>query len=204
MPATLTRSTSAKKTRRAIARPKTAGPTYARVSDAAVTKATGKPWSHWLTILDRYDVKKHGHKDAAEHLHEKHSVPEWWCQMVVVGYEQARGLRVKHQTTSGFQVSVSRVINRPIGEVFKAWQPPAISRWMPDPDFVVRKATKDRSIRITWIDGKTSVEVMFYVKGPAKCSVTAQHNKLSTAAAGEKMKRYWGKALDALKAMLED
>jgi hypothetical protein len=40
-------------------------------------------------------------------------------------------------------------------------------------------------MRITWPDGRTSVEVMFYEKGKAKCQVTVQHKKLSTAAAGE-------------------
>ena len=55
------------------------------------------------------------------------------------------------------------------------------------------KATTDRSLRITWADGKTSVQVMFYPKGDGKCQVVADHSKLKDAKAAARMKAYWAK-----------
>ena len=40
--------------------------------------------------------------------------------MVTVGYEQARGLRKKHQRPEGFQVSASRTVAVPIAVAFAA------------------------------------------------------------------------------------
>ena len=59
---------------------------------------------HWAAHFDDTAM--------AELLHEKYSVPGWWSQMVTVGYEQARGLRVKHQKKSGFEISATRTIDR--------------------------------------------------------------------------------------------
>lgn len=193
------RTRAAKPGKRAHSAPAKPAKAIAGISDAAVLKSTAKPWDHWLTVLDRFDVRTNGHKAAANHLHEKHAVPDWWCQMLVVRYEQVRGLRQKHQKADGFSASCSRVVDVPISKLFSAWQAPALSRWFPDPGFSIRKATRDKSMRITWIDGKTSVEVNFYAKGAVKSQVTVQHNKLASGAAIVRMKKYWAAALDALK-----
>jgi len=46
-------------------------------------------------------------------------------------------------------------------------------RWLADPAFIIRKATPGKSLRITWVDGKTTLEVMLYPKGTGKTQVTA-------------------------------
>jgi len=173
------------------------------ISDAAVRKATGKDRAQWFKILDAFDVKKNGHAAAATHLHDEHACPPWWSQMVVVEYERERGLRVKHQVSDGFSVSASRVMNVPIARLYKAWQGKAVAAWLPDPGFAVRTRTANKSMRITWVDGKTHVEANFYAKGEGKSQVTVQHNKLKTEAAAKKMKKYWGEAMDRLKGLME-
>ena len=77
------------------------------------------------------------------------------------------------------------------------------ARWLPDPQFTVRKATPGKSMRITWVDGRTSVEANFYAKGLGRSQVAVQHNKLPDAAAGKRMKAYWAEALEQLKAAVE-
>ncbi len=62
----------------------------------AVMRATGRPWSEWLAVLDRAGARAMAHKDIALLLSRKFGVPDWWGQMVTVGYEQARGLRAAH------------------------------------------------------------------------------------------------------------
>lgn len=177
------------------------------ISSAAVEDATGRTWDQWLAVLDRFDVRRHGHAAAAEFVHSRHKCPPWWSQMVVVGYEQVRGLRRKHETARGYSVSASRVIGVPMARLWKAWTDRRSRAWLPDDAFTIRKATPMKSIRITWIDGESSVEAMFYDKsrnGTAKSQVAVQHGKLKTAAAGRKMKAYWGAALDRLRDSLEE
>lgn len=179
----------------------------AGASSEAVKKATGKGWDEWLKTLDKAGAIELTHKEIARLLHQEHGVSEWWAQSITVGYEQARGLREKHQKADGFDISASKTINVPIGGVFGAWNDEKTRRkWLGDVALTVRKATKDKSIRITWDQGAekgTSVEGYFTSKGESKTSLSVQHRKLKTAAAGEKMKKYWGEKLEALKAMLE-
>ncbi len=173
-------------------------------SDAAVKEKTGKTWPEWFAVLDADGAQKLNHKQIVAILSEKYSVAPWWRQQVTVGYERARGLRDKHETTSGFQVGASRTIRAPVAQVFKAWKEArARNRWLNEPGLVVRKATTDKSLRITWADGSTSVDVELYPKGEAKTQVTIQHSKLPNATAVKRQKAFWAEALDRLKAQLE-
>lgn len=175
------------------------------ISDAAVLKATGQTTDQWFKILDARAeaIGKPDHMDLAAHLHEQHACPEWWAQMVTVLYEQARGHRVKGQTPSGFSVSGSRVVNVPITKLYKAWSGKQLAQWLSARPFTVRKATENRSIRITWHDD-TNLEVMFYPKGDSKAQVTIQHGKLKSDAAATKVRAFWRESLDALVELLED
>jgi len=179
---------------------KTAG-----ISDDAVRVATGMTWPQWLKILDDAGAKQLTHKGIVTYLTRHHrGLGGWWTQMVTVGYEQARGMRRKHETPAGFEISRSRTIEAPVGRVYKAWRDKRWRhKWLDDPGVTVRKATPDKSMRITWVDGKSSVEVNFYPKGTAKTQVTAQHRKLADAEEAERMKAYWATNLDQLRAMLE-
>jgi uncharacterized protein YndB with AHSA1/START domain len=171
----------------------------AAISSDAVQKATGKTWDAWIKILDNAGGKMMSHKELVAVLGDEHGVAPWWRQMVAVGYEQARGLRVKHQTASGFSVSRSKTLPVPIEQLFGAWKDKRQrKRWLADDGFKIRTATENRSLRITWIDGGTSVEVMFYEKGKAKSQVTVQHSKLKNEKEAARLKEYWGEQLDKL------
>lgn len=178
---------------------KTAG-----ISDEAVKAKTGRTWAQWCRLLDKAGATKMTHKDIAGMVGEKFGVGPWWRQMVTVGYEQARGMRVAHETPRGFQVSASKTLGVPVDALYRAWKNPrSRSRWLPERDFTVRKATANKSIRIAWGDGETSVEVNFYAKGDAKSQVTVQHSKLPGATAVARMKKFWSTALGELKRTLD-
>lgn len=174
------------------------------IRDEAVKAKTGKNWTEWLRVLDKAGCKKMTHKEIALFLHEKHKLPGWWCQMVAVGYEQERGLRVKNQSCLGdFQVSNSKTVPVSVRDLFEAWEnPKRRAAWLADPDFVIRKATRPKSMRITWIDGKTHVDANFYAKGSEKSFVAVQHRKLADAKSVDKMRKYWTNALAKLDAKL--
>jgi uncharacterized protein YndB with AHSA1/START domain len=173
-------------------------------SDEAVKAKTGKTWPEWFAQLDAEGAKKMSHKEIVAVVRGKYGVGPWWQQQVTVVYEQSRGLRDKHETPAGFQASVSRTFNAPAAEVFKAWKEPRTrARWLNEPGLIVRKATPDKSLRITWADGQTSVDVGLYPKGEAKTQVALQHSKLANATAVKRQKAYWAEALARLKEQLE-
>jgi uncharacterized protein YndB with AHSA1/START domain len=122
--------------------------------------------------------------------------------MVAVTYEQARGLRAKHEKPGGFEISVSRTIEAPVAQAYKAWTDEKTrKRWLPA-NFTIRKATTNKTLRITWEDD-SSVAAAFLSKAAGKCQVVAQHGKLKDAKAGAKMKKYWSDALERLKEAIE-
>ncbi|MFM9995185.1 MAG: hypothetical protein ACKVU4_05225 [Phycisphaerales bacterium] len=196
-----------------IARPKPVAnearrgePLLGGIGDAAVRKATGRGWGEWLAILDAAGARRMTHAQIAEHLHEHERVGDWWSQMVTVGYEQARGLRVKYQSSTGvYRGSASRTIGVPVSVLYAAWSDAKLrKRWLGrDAAFTVRTATKNTSMRITWTDGASNVEAMFAAKGPGKSQVAVQHSRLSDAKGVERIKAFWGARLDTLRRILE-
>jgi uncharacterized protein YndB with AHSA1/START domain len=171
-----------------------------RMSDEAVKAKTGKKWDEWFAILDKAGAKEMSHKDIVKFLNSKHDVGPWWQQMVTVTYEQARGLRDAHEKPSGYQISVSRTVNVPLANLYKAAaNEKSRSGWLSEDGLVVRKGTANKSLRMTWKDGKSSFEISFYPKGDGKSQVVVQHSKLPDAKAAAKMKTFWSKALDRLR-----
>ncbi len=180
------------------------GMRYAGVGSDAVFRATGRAWDEWLKVLDRAGAKTMPHKDIALMLSRKFEVPDWWSQMVTVGYEQARGLRLVNQTADGFAANASRTVAIAVKHLYDAWHDPKVrARWLADAPLEVRRSTDGKSIRMTWTVGGSDVDVGFFSKGANKSSVQVQHGRLKSAAAVARQKAYWSDALDRLKALLE-
>lgn len=174
------------------------------ISDKAVQEATSRTWGEWFALLDRAGAAKLDHKAIVAILAGQFALGPWWQQMVTVAYEQERGLRRKHEQADGFQVSRSKTMAVPVSSLFEAWRDGRQrARWLGERNVQIRKATPHKSIRITWIDGRTHVECNFYARGATRSQVTVQHRKLPSAAAGEQMKQYWGEKLDALQRAVE-
>ena len=173
------------------------------MSDAAVQAKTGKDWKQWFAVLDKAGARKMSHQEIVKYLHEHEGVGPWWQQMVTVSYEQARGLRDLHQKPAGYEISVSRTINAPVAKLFRAFTV-AKSRdsWLQEEGLTIRGSIPNKSVRITWSDQKTSVVVAFVSKGDNKTQVVAQHSKLPNAKASQKMKNFWGDALDRLRTAI--
>lgn len=172
----------------------------ARISNDAVMHKTGRGWSQWFSLLDKAGAKKMDHKNIAKQL-DSLGVPGWWCQMIAVTYEQERGLRKKHQMLDGYSVGVSRTFDVPVGTLYDQWSDSKLrSKWLKE-KIVVRKETRNKSMRITWPD-ETSVELYFVGKGPGKSQVAVQHSKLASAKQVERFRAKWKAALDRLSKMV--
>lgn len=154
-------------------------------------------------MLDKMGATRLPHKEIVQKLQRIHRLADWWGQMVTVGYEQARGLRAKHQKPDGFEIRVAKTIAAPVERAFAAWRESTLrEQWLPRTPLTVRKATPHKSIRILWGDG-TLLSVNFWSKGSLKCQVVPQHAMLPTAEAAEKMKTYWTNRLEELRIFLE-
>ena len=143
------------------------------------------------------------HTEMAKYLEERHAVSPWWCQMISNTYEQERGLRDRHQMPEGYQISVSKTMRSTAGTVFSAWTTiEARALWLGDAPIVLRRSTADRSMKFTWGEGRSGVDVNLYEKGEGKTQVVVQHSKLADTAEAEVMKSFWRNALLGLEAML--
>jgi len=186
---------------------KTARPSrdnHGGISSAAVQAATGKSWKQWCALLDKAGCNKMTHKEIVAVVRDKHGAGSWWRQMVTVGYEQAKGLREKHEKPAGFEISRSKTIAVPANEAFAAWRDPrSRTPWLGKTGLTIRTSTRDKTLRINWTKDGSNLEVRFYPKGSSKTQVTIQHGKLADAETAEKMKTYWSKSLARLQAYLE-
>jgi hypothetical protein len=171
----------------------------AGMSDEAVRAKTGRGWKQWVEVLDGAQAQAMKHRDIARHLSEVHDVPDWWSQMVTVGYERIRGLRAIGQRRDGaWEASKSKTFPVPITRLFRAFHDARTRKlWLPGVDLKVRTSVPQKSMRITWSDG-TSLQAYFIAKGDKKSVVTLQHTKLASAAHAQKMKALWAERLAAL------
>lgn len=173
-----------------------------RMSDDAVKKATGRTWAEWADVLDGRGAAGLAHGPIAE-LVAAYGVSGWWSQMVTVGYEQMRGMRVEHETTRGFSVSASKTVPVSAAAAFRLWNDPKQrARWLPGARLTIRKATPAKSLRITWDADGTNVDVGITAKGARKSQISVEHAKLTDATAAERMQAFWRDRLAALAASL--
>ncbi|RPI30058.1 MAG: DUF4287 domain-containing protein [Chloroflexota bacterium] len=169
------------------------------MSDETVKAKTGKDWQTWFEILDAAGAKQMSHKEIVAFLVREYQVGSWWQQMLTVTYEQARGLRQKHEVTDGYQISRSKTIPAGVERVYAAcFDDSQRLSWLADPGVTIRNSTAGKVVRFDWVDGHSRVDISFLKKGPEKTQVTIQHNRLADAQQAEEMKTYWAEALSRL------
>ncbi len=174
-----------------------------RMSDAAIKAKTGRTWPEWFDLLEAEGARSMTHQQIVAVVRDKFGIGPWWQQSVAVAFEQALGRRDKHQAPDGYQISVSRTFPVPAPALFQAWEDEGNRRaWLLDGSLAVRKATPTRSIRASWGEGGTRLDIAFYPRGGTKTQVTVQHRRLPASDEAERMKTYWAAALDRLAAHL--
>jgi hypothetical protein len=174
------------------------------ISDEKVKAATGRGWMGWFVILNRIGATAMAHKDVARLLHEKYAAPGWWCQMITVEYERARGGRAKHERPDGYSVSITKVMPVGLSALFAAATDPRTRRaWFPPGAFAETSKTKDKYWRGTW-KRDARFEAGFYAKGTGKAQIALQLSKLAGAEDVEKERTAWKRALAKLETVLAD
>jgi hypothetical protein len=170
----------------------------AGMSDAAVKEHTGCTWDRWVRALDQHGAAAMPHRDIVTLVSTKYKVPDWWSQMVTVGYERIKGLRARGQRRDGsYEATKSRTFGVPVATLFDAWADARRRKAWLGERVTIRTATAPKSMRIGWSDGSI-IAVGFYAKGASKSSVAVSHAKLPDRDTAERLKQYWTERLDAL------
>jgi hypothetical protein len=165
-----------------------ASPLPPRVSDPGMTEATirkgsGRGWDEWFRILDAWDGTSHTHTEIARYVNGEHRIDGWWSQSVTVGYERARGMRARNQRPEGFEVSVSKTVELPALEAWRAFvEPKRRAEWL-DVPLHMRTGTRTigRAARFDVPSEGTRVNVVFDARGDTRSVVTVTHVKLEDA-----------------------
>jgi hypothetical protein len=177
------------------------------ITDKLVVEKTGKPMEHWFALLDQKGAKKLSHAEIFNMVAATPGLKllgQWNQNLFTTTYEWNRGLKERGQKEDGFEISVSKTVNVPLEVLYNSWINKAVrSKWLGKEDITIRKATENKSVRITWSDNITSLSVDFYGKGEGKSQVVVQHLKIANSKQGSQLKEYWGKTLEGLKKLLE-
>lgn len=170
----------------------------AGMSDAAVKQHTGCTWDRWVRALDHHGAAAMPHREIVTLVSTKYKVPDWWSQMVTVGYERIKGLRARGQRRDGtYEATKSRTFAVPVAILFDAWANARRRKAWLGERVTIRTATAPKSMRVGWSDGSI-IAVGFYAKGTSKSSVAVQHAKLRDRETAERLKQYWADRLKAL------
>jgi len=173
----------------------------AGMSDASVKQATGCTWERWVKALDKAGAAEKSHRDIAK-LVAFFGTPNWWTQMVTVGYERIRGLRDKGQQRSGgYQATKSRTVNVPVSQLYAAFANPRTRRRWLDVNATVKSVSPKKRVRLAWDDGTFAI-AGFYERGAGKSMVAVEHHKLPDKASAAAKKKAWGEAFDRLASLV--
>jgi hypothetical protein len=78
--------------------------------------------------------------------------------------------------------------------------PPA--QWLPGAKLTIRKATENKTLRVTWATARISKSISTRRASPRR-QIAVQHGKLKSARAATQQKAFWGEAFDRLAQVLE-
>lgn len=171
------------------------------MSDAAVKAKTGKDWAQWFTALDKAKAATMSHQEIVAAA-GKLGAGRWWGQMVTVAYERARGLRTKHETATGFSVSISKTLACDLSDLYAAASDEKSRKaWFAKGAFVESSQTRDKYLRGSW-NGAARLEINFYAKGAGKSQINVQVNKMKKESDVEAERTAWKAALENLVARL--
>ncbi|HTT99909.1 MAG TPA: hypothetical protein VMF58_17800 [Rhizomicrobium sp.] len=173
------------------------------ISEEKVKAATGKGWMGWFSILNKMNANALPHKEVAKRLKEEYGAPSWWCQMIAVEYERARGGRKKNERAGGtFAVNVTKVMPVSLAKLFAtATSEKTRKTWFPAGAFEETSKTKDKYWRGKW-KKERKLEFGFYAKGDGKSQIALEIRQLPTEADVEKERAAWKKAMEKLVASL--
>jgi len=178
------------------------------ITDKLVIEKTGRTMAEWFDVLDDRGAKKLGHAaifDLVASIDGLKPLGQWNQNLLATSYEWDRGLKERGSRPDGsIEISVSKTVAVAVDVLYAALIDEELrAKWLPGESITFRKTTLNRSARITWSDGVTSLSVDLYAKGDRKSQIVVQHMKIPDAETAANLKEYWAAALERLRAVLE-
>jgi uncharacterized protein YndB with AHSA1/START domain len=171
----------------------------------AVSNATGKGWREWFAILDQAGAAGLPHPDISRFLREDQGLSIWWSRMVAVGYEQTLGRRTGIWAGESHAARAGRSFTAPVTRLYRAWADEGLRRrWLPGQAVLIRKAVPEESMRITWTDGVSGLNVRFGDDELLRSRVQVEHVRLRSSDQVQTMRVYWETALERLDRCLRE
>ena len=173
------------------------------MAEDGIRKGTGQGWDDWFRELDAWGATSRTHTEIARHVGTSYDITGWWAQTVTVGYERARGMRAKHETTRGFEVSVSKTVAAPPEAVWAAVADPAsLAGWIGPERVEARARGSKAGVRVRYDvpgDG-TRFGIFLTPKGDGRTVVTVTHERLAGPGAVAERRAFWRERLGRLAA----
>lgn len=177
------------------------------ITDKLVVEKTGKPMEEWFLMIDKKGGTQLTYKDIypiVSTIKGLESLGEWNQNLLATTYCWSRGLRERGEKEGSFEISVSKTIAVPLSVLYTSFiDEKTRARWLGKEKISIRKTTENKSARITWSDGITSLSIDFYSKGETKAQIVVQHQKIKTSKEAEELKLFWGEKLENLKRILD-
>ncbi len=173
------------------------------MADDGIRKGTGQGWDDWFRELDAWGATSRTHTEIARHVGTSYDITGWWAQTVTVGYERARGMRARHETTRGFEVSVSKTVAAPPEIVWPSVADPAsLASWVGSERVQPRPRGTKAGVRIRYdVPGdQTRFGIFLAPKGDTRTVVTVTHERLAGPEAVAERRAYWRERLGRLAA----
>jgi hypothetical protein len=186
--------------------PKPASERVLMTTDESIRRRTGRGWEEWFDLLDKWGAAERSHREIAIWVAERQGIVPlaWNAQAVAGSYERARGLRAVGEHADGFRASITKTVAVPVERLYEAFVDPSRrTRWLADGELHERTATKPRSARFDWGDGRSRVHVTFTAKDVNKSTATVSHQRLADAKEADRMKTFWRDRITTLKEELE-
>ncbi len=175
------------------------------MADDRIRAGSGKTWDEWFRILDDWGATERPHRDIATWLREEQGVPGWWAQSVTVGYERARGMRARNQTTRGFEVSVQRTMRAPADRVSgSVTQARVRNRWLDRGSLTPRSSKPKRATADFDVDDGSRVTIYLEKRSASGTTVLVSHTKLAGSGDVTARRAYWKERLAALSDLVTD
>jgi len=176
------------------------------ITDKLVLEKTGHVMENWFLLLDKKGARNMAHGEIFSLIGSITGLKplgQWNQNLLTTTYEWNRGIKERGQKGKDFEISVSKTVSVPLNVLYKSFiDTQTRNKWLKE-KITIRKSTENKSARITWGDGLSSLSVDFYGKAPDKSQVVVQHLKLLDSKRAAAMKTFWTEHLDALKLLLE-
>lgn len=190
-----------------------------RISEDAITEATGKGWEHWFDLLGQKNASELTHKEIVALLGESGVESGWWRQNITNEFEKSIGRREVGSTVDAdFQVGVQRTLELGIDDAWalvtspagmREWLgvdgplPSAVGESIDDPEggtYELRSIEPRRRIRLRHHehDGEQSTIQLTLTEKSSGTTIGFHHENLPHAEAREAKREHWKSIGDKL------